>query len=752
MKLVTRVCFALYRCHLQRVFIVALAVLHLELAAQQPALKQITLEDVFQRGTFRPKYTGDIRWMNNDNYYSDMVGGALVRFSIIAPQSKAKTPATVQLPDTLIRPAEFKHPQTNKSLDIEEYIFSKEEKKVLLLTDRTAIYRHSATYVCYVFDIATRKIALVFEGKPISNPTISPDGNKIGFTYANNLYYTDLATNTTFQVTTDGSKNAIINGSTDWVYEEEFGFPEGFYWNNASDKLAFYRFDESAVRLFTMDVYGQLYPERNEFKYPKAGEKNADVSIHIYDLATKKTVPVDIGPEKEQYIPRIRWAAQPNTLTVLRLNRHQNKLDILWADGSKGSTKLAYTESSDTYVDIEEQTLTFLKNAAQYILLSERDGHAHLYLYENSGKLIRQLTSGAWDVSAFYGIDEKTQTLYYQSTEDSPLERHIYSIKSNGAQKTRLSRAEGYHRASFSSSYTYFIDRVSSAVTPEVVTLCSAVSGAIVRTLEDNKALRNKLAEYAIQYKRFFQFSTAEVTRLNGWMIKPHGFDSTRKYPVLMFVYGGPGSQQVTDAFSSRDLFWYQTLAAQGYIIACVDGRGTGGRGTHFKKCTYMDLGNLETQDQIAAARYFATLPFVDTSRIGIWGWSYGGYMSSLCMTKGADVFKMGIAVAPVTNWRFYDTIYTERYLRTPQENAKGYDENSPINFTNLLKGKYLLIHGTGDDNVHYQNSLEMVNALVRSNKQFDSFFYPNRSHSISGGNTSMHLYQKLTDFILKNL
>lgn len=729
------------------------AVLTGAVIAQQTAAtpKKVTLEDVWQLGTFRPAPTDDIRWMKNDNFYSDLgEKNILLRYPILPPRDKSGKPQEAK-PDTLVRAGELRDPQTGQDLNIDEYQFSADENHLLLFTNTQRIYRHSSTQVVYVFDLKSRKLVKVFDGKGVSNPTLSPNGGKIGFCFENNLYWADLAGGKATQVTTDGAKNKIINGSTDWVYEEEFGFPEGFYWNTDGTQLAYYKFDESQVPTFTMDMYGKLYPDRYEFKYPKAGEKNSVVTIWTYSLAVGKSTPVDIGAEKDQYIARIRWTQQPNTLALLRLNRHQNKLELLLADAANGSTKVAMTETSDTYIDVENTTVTFLKSAPQFVWMSERDGNNHLYLYDMAGKLLRQITSGPWEVTELYGIDEKTQTVYYQSNEMSPLEKHVYSIGLNGKGKTQLSLADGTHRASFSTAFTYYIDRYSNARTPDVTTLYDN-KGVPVKTLQENKALADKLAGFNIRYKDFFQLTTSQKVQLNGWMIKPAGFDSSKKYPVLMFVYGGPGSQNTTDVFDYGNFFWYQMLSDLGYMVVCVDNRGTGARGAHFKKCTYMDLGNLETQDQIEAAKWLGNLPFVDKNRIGIWGWSYGGYMTSLCLTKGADVFKAGIAVAPVTNWRYYDTIYTERYLRTPQENAKGYDENSPINFASKLRGPFLLVHGSGDDNVHYQNSMEMINALVKANKQFELMIYPNRNHGIYGGNTRLHLYKKMTDFLLKNL
>jgi dipeptidyl-peptidase-4 len=703
--------------------------------------KDVTIEDVWQRYTFYNAPAVQINWMKNDNYYSTYSESeGLKKVSISNPND-----VTI-----LIAPDKFLSPRGTK-IKAESYTFSDDESKVVLFTQKNPIYRRSFTTVAYVYDIPNQKMTAVNDAKPVQLPTLSPDGTKIGFIADNNLHFTDLNTNVTTSITDDGKYNSIINGTTDWVYEEEFGFTQGFYWSSDSKKVAYYRLDESDVKQFVMMKYGTLYPQEIRFKYPKAGEKNALVDIFIYDVNTKAKVKVDIGAEKDQYVPRIQWTNNPEQLAVMRLNRLQNKLEILLANASNGGTNVILTETDDKYItEVTDQSWVFLKKSDRFIFQSERDGYNHLYLYDLNGKMLKQITSGSWDVTAFYGIDERTETVFYQSSEVSPIERHVYSINLEGKKKERLTQSKGWHNAKFSSNFSYFMDDYSNASTPWITTLYDQ-KGKTVRVLKDNKDAVSRIEQYNISPKEFFTFKT-NGEELYGWMIKPFNFDDKKKYPVLMFVYGGPGSQEVQDEYDGFNFYFYQTLAQQGYIIACVDNRGTGARGAKFKKITYGQLGKYETEDQIAAARYLAGKPFVDAGRIGIWGWSYGGYMSSLCLLKGNDVFKLAIAVAPVTNWRYYDTIYTERYMGLPQQNASGYDDNSPINHVSKLKGKYLLIHGTADDNVHYQNALEMVNALVDANKQFDSFFYPNRNHGISGKNTRLHLFTKMYDYITKNL
>ncbi len=500
-----------------------------------------------------------------------------------------------------------------------------------------------------------------------------------------------------------------------------------------------------------MTLFQGLYPAEYRYKYPKAGEKNSIVSIHIYQLENQESKEVEIGNQKDQYIPRIRWTADPNILCVLRMNRHQNKLDYLLAEASSGKARLLMTEEDKYYIDIEKEQLTFLANGKQFINVSERDGFNHIYLYDMNGKVLKQITKGAWEVSDIYGIDQKKGWIYYQSTEPSPSHRDVYAIGLNGNGKRKISTVNGTNSASFSSDFSYYILSNSNSKSPLFVSLHGS-DGKLIRVLEDNAKAKIRIAEYQLSPTEFFRFTTSEGVSLNGYMIKPANFDPNKKYPVFMYVYGGPGSQNVADSWGSGRNMWFNYLAQKGYIIACVDNRGTGARGAEFKKMTYLNLGKYETIDQIEAAKWFAKQPYVDGNRIGIWGWSYGGYMSSLCITKGADVFKMAIAVAPVTTWRYYDSIYTERYLRTPQENAQGYDENSPINFADKLRGKFLLIHGTADDNVHFQNSVMFSEALIQANKDFEQAYYPNKNHGIAGGNTTLQLYRKMTDFILNNL
>lgn len=712
--------------------------------AQNTDRKELTLEDIWKKPAFSSKVVSGLNSMKDGKHYSSFFTDAVGKTFILQYNY-----ATGKVTDTILSPANLV--LDGIQIDMDDYQFSSDEKLLLISSETEPVYRRSTKALNYIFD---RRSNMLF---PLSDKdkgkqqfaTFSPDGKKVAFMRDNDLYLADLYSRKETRLTSDGKWNHIINGGTDWVYEEEFEFARAFFWSPDGKKIAFYRFDETNVKQFSMAKYNDLYPEEYKYKYPKAGEENAVVSIHMYDLESGKTVKVDVGPEKDQYIPRIKWTADPLLLCVLRMNRLQNKLEYLLADPS-GKTRILLTEESQTYVEVNDD-LIFLQDGKSFLISSERNGYRHLYLYNMNGKLTKQVTSGNWDVTSLYGVDEKNKLIYYQSAEGSPLRRDVYVVKLDGSGKNKLSTKPGTNDAVFSADYSNFINYHTDANTPLFITLNDR-NGVQMRVLENNTALREKLAEYKLPRKEFISIPVEGGIQLNAWMIKPADFDPKKKYPVFMFVYGGPGSQTVTDSWGGQTGMWYHYLASKGYLVVSVDNRGTGARGADFKKMTYLELGKYETIDQIGSAKWLAKQPYVDGSRIGIQGWSYGGYMSSLCITKGADVFKMAIAVAPVTTWRYYDSIYTERYLRTPQQNAKGYDENSPINFVDQLKGAYLIVHGTADDNVHFQNSVEMVDALIKAGKKFESAYYPDKHHSISGSATRYHLYSKMTDFIMENL
>jgi dipeptidyl-peptidase-4 len=700
--------------------------------ADKHPTKDVSLEDVWAYFTFYPRFIQGLRSMEDGKHYSVQEESSIVQYSY---ETGEKVKVLVDGEKTTI--------------DFTSYVFNKNEDKVLLSTEHEAIYRHSYIANYYVWDIKTEKLTYLSEKGKQSLASFSPDGNKVAYVRENNLYYFDLISNKEIQITKDGEFNKIINGAPDWVYEEEFSFSKGFAWSPDNRFIAFMKFDESAVKQWSMTMYGQLYPDQYTYKYPKAGEDNSIVSVHVYDLSKNAIVKMDVGEESDQYIPRIKWTKETGKLCITRLNRLQNQLDLLLADAQSGNSKVLLHEENKYYIDITDD-LSFLDDQEHFIWTSEQDGYLHIYLYNMKGKKVRQITKGEWDITSFHGVDETNKLVYYTSAESSPTQRDLYVIGLDGKGKKNIGEKNGTNEADFSADFSYFINTWSDANTPPVTKLCNA-KGKVIRVLEDNAALLKKQEDYRISKKEFFTFKTSEGVELHGWMIKPYTFKKNREYPVFMTCYGGPGVNTVNNSWSYNDLY-YQFLASKGYIVASVDNRGTGYRGEEFKKSTYLQLGKLESIDQIEAAQYLADLPYVDGSRIGIQGWSFGGYLSSLALLKGGDVFKMAIAVAPVTNWRYYDNIYTERFLRKPQDNPEGYDDNSPINFVKNLKGKYLIIHGTADDNVHVQNTIEMVNALNNANKQFDMHIYPNKNHSIFGGYTRYHLFNKMTLFIDENL
>jgi dipeptidyl-peptidase-4 len=703
--------------------------------------QKITVEDIYS-GAFRAKGMDELQSMKNTNQYTVLNYDAASRSMQIDLFDFATLKKVATLIDT--------KSHTALADGIDSYTFSPDEKLILIANNTNQIFRHSFTADYYLYDTTKKKVSKVFDFQ-VQEPTFSPDGKKIAFARDNNLYVFDIASKQITAITSDGKKNSVINGITDWVYEEEFAFVRAFDWSKDSKKVAYIRFDESQVPEFSMSMFKKdLYPTVETFKYPKAGEKNSEVSLHIYDVASKGTQKVNLSQYADFYIARMQWTNENNVLSAQVLNRHQDNLDLLFIDGNSGATKVVLNEKDKAYIDVTDN-LTFLKDNS-FIWTSEKDGFNHIYLYDKTGKLKNQVTKGNWEVTNYYGFDEKINTVFYQSVENGSINRDIYSINLNGKIKVRLSKSTGTNAATFSPNFQYFITTFSSATQPTTYTLNEAKKGAQVQVIENNEALATKLKGYDLPAKEFFVLKTAKGNELNAWILKPKDFDPNKKYPVFMYQYSGPGSQQVNNDWNGTDDYWFQMLAQQGYIVACVDGRGTGFKGAAFKKVTQKELGKYEVEDQIDAAKVIGNYPYVDKNRIGIWGWSYGGFMASNCILKGADVFKMAIAVAPVTNWRFYDSIYTERYMQTPQENATGYDENSPINHVNKLKGKYLLIHGSGDDNVHVQNSMQMIEALIQANKQFDSEIYPDKNHGIYGGKTRIQLYTKMTNFIKENL
>jgi dipeptidyl-peptidase-4 len=706
------------------------------LSAQQ---KDITLEEIWS-GTFRTNGLDVLRSLKNGKEYSVLNYDRNTKTSTVdvfnyKSGDKVRTLVTSNDLAGITR--------------ISSYEFSKDESKLLLATNLDQIYRRSELGTYYVYEIKSKTLTLVSENK-IQEPTFNNDGSKIAFGFDNNLFVKNLQTDNTKQITDDGKKNSIINGITDWVYEEEFAFVRAFDWNKDGTKIAYIRFDETKVPEFSMDVYGkELYQTQQVFKYPKAGEANADVSLHIYDLDSEEIANVDVSGYNSYYIPRIKWTNNSDILSAQLTNRHQNVVDLVFVDTKKNTTTLILKETDKAYVDITDN-LTFL-NDNSFIWTSEKSGWNHIYHYDKSGKLINQVTNGEWEVTNYYGFDQNTGRIFYQSAENGSINRDLYSVLASGKNKFRLSNQTGNNSGSFSADFSVYINTFSNSTTPYTYTLHESLKGNQLREIANNGGLRNSLASYKVSPK---EFSTINVNGndLNMYMIKPLDFDPNKEYPLFMYQYSGPGSQQVANRWGGANDYWHQMLAQEGFIIACIDGRGTGLKGRDFKKVTQKELGKFEVEDQIAAAQKLGDLSYIDNNRIGIWGWSYGGFMSSNCLFQGADTFAMAIAVAPVSSWRFYDTIYTERYMETPQENASGYDENSPISHVDKLEGDFLLVHGSADDNVHAQNTMRLVEALVQADKDFDWALYPDKNHGIYGGNTRLHLYKKMTRFIKETI
>ncbi len=691
--------------------------------------QEITLNKIHS-GYYRTEFIYGINSMNDGEHYTVLEKDGIVKYSY-------KTGKKIE---------------TILEAKIQDYTFSHDESKVLVLNEQQPIYRHSFLGKYHVVNLSKNgKITALNNGNWVQEPKFSPDGRFVAFISGNNLYYQDLSSEKITQITFDGEKNKIINGLADWVYEEEFGHADMYQWTKNSESLVFVKFDESQVKEMNMQVFnGNLYPQDFHFKYPKAGEENSKVSVYAYDLKLNKSTQINLANFEAYYIPQVFQTAQPNEIAIATSNRHQNKLEIIKINTKNHSTKKILTETDAAWIETDNLSLEFLEDNS-FLWASERDGFRHFYWYTPDGKLKKQITKGNWEITDYYGFSPKNSEILVQTTEKGSTNRVVSKINIKTGKKQIVSELNGTNNADFSKSFQYFINTHSSAEQPNTYTLRD-FNGKTLRELQNNNSALKKLQSDGFAAKEFFQIPNKNGDQMNAWMIKPKDFSPNKKYPVLMYQYSGPGSQQVSNAWDGRNTIWFNLLAQKGYIVLCVDGRGTGYRGTKYKKATYKNLGKYEIEDQIAAAQWIGSQSFVDAGRIGIFGWSFGGYMASLAMTKGADVFKVGIAVAPVTTWRYYDTIYTERYLQTPQENPQGYDENSPINFADLMKGKFLLIHGTADDNVHYQNAVEMAEVLIQKNKEFEFMTYPDKNHGIYGGNTRLHLHQKMTDFILNNL
>jgi dipeptidyl-peptidase 4 len=714
----------------------------------QMGTKQVTLEEVIASGVFFEKGIAELRSMNDGIHYTVLEQGKrIVKYSYRSGQAVET-----------IFDVDAKLLEDAKLGRISGYAFSDDEKFILVYKNVEKIYRRSYTAEYYVYDVRRKRVEPIEQGKRQQMATFSPDGIRVAFARDNNLFIKDLRFGTILQITDDGERNAIINGIPDWVYEEEFATNKSFEWSPDGKFLAYIRYDEREVPEFSFTLFygmapslteNELYPGSYRFKYPKAGDPNSKVSVHVYNTENRMTHEMKFDENDDIYIPRIRWSATAENLAIFWMNRRQDKFRILFANPKSGVSHIVFEEINDRYInDNNLDFVTFLPDNQHFVLLSEKDGFNHIYLYKNTGNLVKQITNGSFEVTDYYGYDAKSQLFYYQAASKSPLQREVLAVDLKGKKRLVLAGDDGTNSAKFSSNFGYFIKEYSSAKAPKTISVCGA-DGKMVRVIQNNEELKQRLEEYRFNPKEFFTFKTSDGVSLNGWMVKPIGFDPNKKYPVLMVQYSGPGSQEVLDKWRFG---WEHFLAHRGYLVVCVDGRGTGGRGEEFKKCTYMRLGDLESLDQIETARYLSRQSYVDAANIGIWGWSYGGFMSSLCLSRGSGAFKMGIAVAPVTHYKFYDTIYTERFMRKPGENPSGYDNFAPLNLAAKLEGELLLCHGMADDNVHFQNAAEYAEALVQAGKQFDMQFYTNRNHSIYGGNTRMHLYTRMFNFMERTL
>ncbi|MFZ8835481.1 MAG: S9 family peptidase [Flavobacteriales bacterium] len=734
------------RIHTSRYVLLITLSFCLQLNAQNDfPFELLSNELIWYTEEFRGERVGGIRSMADGKHYTSLERGANGS-AIVKYEYRTGEPV-----DTLATSLSV---FGNADQSFRGYDFSADESRIMISTSIEPLYRHSYYADFYVYNLNSKSTVAISdfaEGKQ-RLATFSPSAGHVAFMRDNNVFVVDLETMKETQVTTDGEINGIINGATDWVYEEEFGDDNGLFWSPSGRYLAFMRFDETDVKEFGMPMYGDLYPDPYVFKYPKAGEQNATVQVKVFDVEQQQTVSATV-PDAE-YIPRVKWGQNDAQLLVFTMNRHQNELTIHLGDCTQSTatveTEPVWTETSSTYLDITDD-MTFLSDGKSFLMTSKRDEFNHIYQFSLDPKQEPvQLTSGKWDVIGMQGFDEKRKEIYFTCSKEGATQTHLARVNLK-AEMELLHSERGTHSAAYSNSFDYYIHTYHNANTPPVYTLRNK-SGKTVRELKDNQRLRTTLAKYNMQPKEFFSFNNDAGVELNAWMIKPPGFNPNQEYPVYVSIYGGPGVNTVTDSWGGENYYWHQLLAQQGYIVASVDPRGTPKRGRKFEHSTYKELGKLETEDFIDFGEYLGNQSYVDADRIGIQGWSYGGFMTLLCMTKGADVYKAGISVAPVTNWRYYDTIYTERFMQTPAENAGGYDDNSPVNHAEKLKGSLLLVHGSADDNVHFQNSMEMVDALVGAGKDFDFFAYPNRNHGIYGGNTRLHLFDMMLDFVHDNL
>jgi len=725
---------------MKKQFLLFFAFLFIYVAFPQQKQK-LSLEDIYYSNKLFGKTVENIQWKPDGSAFS---------FTELNPKTKLQDiflhSVATGIKSRLVDGTDLKH--DGKQINMSHYQWTDDGKFLLIEGPVKSIWRHSTQAPFYLYNVSTKKINALSNGNiHLRNVKLSPDGTKVGFVRNHNIYVVDLKSGKETAITTDGTQN-ILNGEFDWVYEEEFGLADAWRWSPDGREIAFWQLNQTREKVYHLiDEMGE-YNTVFDLKYPKVGEQNAVVKIGVADLESGKTTWMDIGSNDDNYVPRIFWTNSSGLLAIMRLNRLQNNLELLMANANTGKSKIVITDSNNTWVDVRHD-IFFLKKSNQIVWTSEMSRYNHAYLYDYNGKLINQITKGNWEVSSVDGVDEKSGWVYLTSKKDSPTQQNLYRVKLDGTDFQKISGEHGWYNANYSPDYKHFIEFYSNVSIPTVTTLRN-VDGSLVRVLANGKI--PALANYNMVYPQFLTFKTTDGTELNAYMIKPANFDSSKKYPVLVYGYGGPGSQMVVDRWGSTRTFWHQYMTEHGYIVFCVDNRGTGGRGKAFKDLSYLDLGKWSVHDQIEGAKYLANLPYVDASRLGFWGWSGGGYLTCMMMTKGAGYFKAGVAVAPVTDFHLYDAIWTERYMGSPIGNKKGYDSASVLTYADKLKGKLMIIHGTGDDNVHYQNTLQLMQKLIDANKQFDVMFYPNKNHRISGGITQLHLFTKISNYFFNNL
>jgi dipeptidyl-peptidase-4 len=690
------------------------------------------------------EFTGDlssIEWMADGTSYTYVAGEDTTDLYRVDARSSAER--------LLVAGTALVPPGGTEPIVIEDYEFSPDLTRLLIYTNSVRVWRQNTSGEYYLWDFQARQLTPLSTAPGYQQfAKFSPDGRYVGWVREHDLFVRDLATGEEIRLTYDGNHN-VINGTADWVYEEELSLRDAFRFSPDGERVALWRFDQTVIEPFYMIDETTLYPTLMPVRYPKAGTQNSEVRIGVVEIGSGETTWIDLGSETDIYIADMDFAGTSTEIWFTRLNRHQNRLDLMLADVRTGSSRVIMTDEDEAWVEQEEPH--WIDDGQQFLFLSERDGHRQLYLFRRDGTLVRKVTTGGWDVASVRGVDERNDVVYFTGSMESPLTRPLYRIGLNGRGLRRVSTEGGTHTARFNPTFTMYVDEVSTAAAPPAQTLHGA-DGQVIRTIDANGELAAAVSALDLPAPEFITLPGDDGTALNAMIMKPRDFDPTRRYPVLMFVYGGPGSQQVADRWGGQRYLWHQLLVQEGYLVAIVDNRGTGARGRDFKKQTYLKLGQYETADQIAAARHLASLPYVDGDRIGIWGWSYGGYMSLLTLFQGADVFKAAISVAPVTDWRLYDAIYTERFMRTPQENPEGYELGSPVTYADRLEGNLLVVHGTGDDNVHSQNTTQLIQKLQDAGKQFEMRLYPNKTHSIRGGNTRENLYGYFTEWLKENL